>query len=111
MMSRYNLSDNRGKTMTTLAPTTEIEKTTLPLFSLSDTPKTYRQVLRLGNITMLMGLLFTVITILICYVFDEYFPMAVQVLSHIVMLIAATAIKIGYIMRCIGRHGLGAKEL
>ncbi|GLS24295.1 hypothetical protein GCM10007877_00060 [Marinibactrum halimedae] len=68
----------------------------------------FRKVLSGGNWIMLVSLLITVFTVTVTYLFPEYFPnLAIQVVSHIVTLLAVTMIKIGYLLRCIGRHGLG----
>lgn len=71
----------------------------------------YKIMLRLGNCMMLMSVVATLITIMIAYILFSHFSIGAQVTAHIVMLLAVTGIKIGYILRCIGRHGLGAKVL
>ena len=83
----------------------------LSLLSFDGSIDAYKHILFLGNWVMLLGLVITIVTVMICYVYDEYFSFTIQTLSHIAMLLAVTSIKIGYIMRCIGRQGLGVKVL
>lgn len=60
-----------------------------------------------GNWLMIIGLLGTFLTIEVCYVFDDYFSLGVQIAGHISMLLFAVAVKFGYIMRCISMKGFG----
>lgn len=71
----------------------------------------YKRILRLGNSMMLISAVATLTTIMIAYILFSHFSIGTQVTAHIVMLLAVTGIKIGYILRCIGRQGLGAKIL
>ena len=60
-----------------------------------------------GNWLMLLGLAGTVLSIEVCYVFDDQFSLMTQVAAHISILLFATSIKFGYIMRCIALKGFG----
>lgn len=71
----------------------------------------YKQVLGLGNRVMLVSLIVVFTTIVICYTHYEYFSMLAQVIGHISMILAVTAIKIGYLMRCVGLQQLDASRL
>ncbi len=67
----------------------------------------YQWVLNKGNQMMVSALVTLMLSVVVCYTHYENFPLSLQVIGHIAIIIAVTAIKIGYLMRCIGRHGLG----
>ena len=69
----------------------------------------FQWLLLAGNWLMVLGLAGTVSSIEICYVFADHFSLMTQVMAHISMLLAATLIKFGYIMRCIALKGFGEK--
>jgi hypothetical protein len=48
---------------------------------------------------------------MISYLCPQYFTMETQISAHIATLLFATAAKIGYIMRCVARAGLGQMYL
>jgi len=60
-----------------------------------------------ANWFMLLGLAGTLLSVEICYVFAEHFSFMTQVVAHISILLFATLIKFGYIMRCIALKGFG----
>lgn len=60
-----------------------------------------------GNWLMLLGVIGTILSIEVCYVFDDYFSLMTQVMGHILMLLFAVSIKFGYIMRCVALKGFG----
>ncbi len=71
----------------------------------------YTRITLWGNYTMMIACMLLIITIIACYGYYDHLTINQQISGHILMLIAATAIKFGYIARCIGRQGLGIKQL
>ena len=72
----------------------------------------YHSVLKTGNWLMLVSAIVMAVAIVVCYTHVEYFPsMYVQVIGHMSIILFAGLLKIGYVMRCIGRHGLGERHL
>ncbi len=67
----------------------------------------YQWVLNKGNQMMAVALVTLLVSIVVSYTHYESFSFSVQMVGHIAIIIAVTAIKIGYLLRCIGRHGLG----
>lgn len=65
--------------------------------------------IRLGNTLMISALIFMTISILISYVYTEYFSLSIQITTHISTIITAGIVKLGYVIRCVGAHGLGHK--
>lgn len=63
----------------------------------------------IGNYLMIFALITMVSSILISFVFDGYFSLISQIVAHIGTIIAAGVIKVGYVIRCVGAHGLGYK--
>lgn len=79
--------------------------------SLTTDSKRFTLVLHSGNAAMLIAVLGMLLSIFVGYAHAEQFSLWTQVASHITLILCATAIKIGYVMRCIGLHGLGATQL
>ncbi|MBW8183196.1 hypothetical protein [Shewanella nanhaiensis] len=73
--------------------------------------RNFSRVLLSGNGAMFIAMLGIITCIIIGYTHDEYFSLWTQVASHIALILFATVVKIGYVMRCIGLHGLGATQL
>jgi hypothetical protein len=71
----------------------------------------YCRLLNIANQIMIVSLMILALSILACYVYDGYLSIGTQLGGHIAMIIAITSIKLAYIARCIGRHGLGKKHL
>ena len=71
----------------------------------------YQRVLSLGNGSMLTALIVILLSVFVGYIADELFSISVQVVSHIALIVFATLLKIGYVLRLIGRKGLGASVL
>jgi len=46
---------------------------------------------------------------LISFPFEQYFTIGSQIVAHISTIIFAAVIKIGYVVRCVGVHGLGSR--
>jgi len=47
--------------------------------------------------------------ILISFIFEQHFSLAIQIAAHISTIIFAGVVKLGYVIRCVGAHGLGHK--
>lgn len=73
--------------------------------------RNFSLVLLSGNSIMSISMIGIIICIVIGYTHDEYFSLWTQVASHVALIFLATAVKIGYVMRCIGLHGLGSIQL
>lgn len=71
----------------------------------------YQDVLMLGNYTMLLSAAVILLAIFVGYICDQYFSMPIQIVGHVALILFATLLKIGYVMRLIGRKGLGARVL
>ncbi|WP_426358049.1 hypothetical protein ACPUVO_16640 [Pseudocolwellia sp. HL-MZ19] len=69
----------------------------------------YALCITLGNYFMVVSLSAMTMSILVSYVFTEYFSLGIQITAHISTIITAGIAKIGYVIRCIGAHGLGHK--
>ena len=64
-----------------------------------------------GNSTMLIAIIGLLLCILVGYSYADSFSLWAQVASHIGLILFATAVKIGYVMRCIGLDGMGHLQL
>lgn len=69
----------------------------------------FQQCLKIGNALIIAALLLVTASVLISFVFDEYFSLVFQISAHIGTIIFAGVAKIGYVIRCVGAHGLGHK--
>ena len=67
-------------------------------------------VTKVGNITMLLAVMLSIPCIVVAYTHSHVFSiLSVQIVSHISLILFATAFKIGYIMRCAGLKAAGKK--
>ncbi len=71
----------------------------------------YHKIIKAGNLTMLVAGMVLLMAIAASYLYHEHLTLNTQLTGHIVIIVASTAIKLAYIARCIGRHGLGEKQL
>ncbi|WP_105258478.1 hypothetical protein [Pseudoalteromonas sp. T1lg88] len=60
-----------------------------------------------GNWAMVLSFITTVLCLLMTYKFNHYFSIPAQVSAHIATIVFAAMFKIGYVIRCVGLHGLG----
>lgn len=67
----------------------------------------YSKLLIGANIALALSALVMIITILFSYPFAEFLSMHLQIVAHITTIIAATVLKISYVLRCISLNGLG----
>jgi len=70
----------------------------------------FRRCVRIGNIMMIISLLVCAISILTTFKYDNLFSIQVQIFAHISTIIFAGLFKLGYVIRCVGQHGLGKQE-
>ncbi|NMP17593.1 hypothetical protein [Thalassotalea sp. Y01] len=78
-------------------------------FSFTANQANYQNCIIGGNWLMLVSLLITLACLFISYGVDQYFSIASQVAAHISTVLFAGLFKIGYVIRCVGVHGLGYK--
>ncbi|MEC8325098.1 MAG: hypothetical protein VX100_03130 [Pseudomonadota bacterium] len=64
---------------------------------------------QVGNWLMLVPVSLFISCLLISYPFAEYFSMPQQIAAHIGTMVFPALFKIGYVVRCIGQHGLGLR--
>ncbi|MFH6955234.1 hypothetical protein ACHSBP_19215 [Pseudoalteromonas sp. XMcav1-K] len=64
---------------------------------------------QIGNWLMLVPVSLFISCLMISYSFAEYFSMAQQIAAHIGTMVFPALFKIGYVVRCIGQHGLGLR--
>ncbi|PAJ73732.1 hypothetical protein CJF42_14290 [Pseudoalteromonas sp. NBT06-2] len=62
-----------------------------------------------GNWLMLISLCITLLCLTMTFGFDHLVNMYIQVAGHIFTIVFAGIFKVGYVIRCIGVHGLGYK--
>ncbi|WP_394205231.1 hypothetical protein [Shewanella waksmanii] len=83
----------------------------LPLASATAQQHFFHKVVFGGNLTMAVAISGLLLCILSGYTFANHFSLMTQVFSHIALILFATAIKVGYVIRCIGLDGLGYRQL
>ena len=59
---------------------------------------------------MLLSLFIVITSVFITFVIDDHFTISAQVSAHIVTIIFAGLLKIGYVLRCIALHGFGQRN-
>ena len=64
---------------------------------------------QVGNWLMLVPVSLFMSCLLISYPFAEYFSMTQQIAAHIGTMVFPALFKVGYVVRCIGQHGLGLR--
>ncbi|MCF6459362.1 hypothetical protein [Pseudoalteromonas sp. MMG024] len=64
---------------------------------------------QVGNWLMLVPVSLFMGCLLISYPFAEYFSIGQQIAAHIGTMVFPALFKIGYVIRCIGQHGLGLR--
>ena len=66
----------------------------------------FQRLLVISHWSMILGLVFMVASVMVGYVFEEYFSLPTQVVAHISTLLFATLIKLGYVARLVAIHEL-----
>jgi hypothetical protein len=66
----------------------------------------YQKCLKIGHCLMISALLMGMLCITVSFIIDSRFSLGVQILAHLGALLFAGLLKIGYVIRCIGAHGL-----
>lgn len=62
-----------------------------------------------GNWLMILSLTITLFCITMSFGFNELISLPFQIASHIFTIVFAAFFKLGYVIRCVGVHGLGYK--
>lgn len=60
-----------------------------------------------GNWTMMVSLAIVVSSLMMTFQFDHYFSIPLQIAGHLATIVFAGLFKVGYVVRCVGVHGLG----
>ena len=60
-----------------------------------------------ANAVLGLSVICIVVSILISYLYAEYFSMQVQISAHISTIVVAAILKVSYVLRCVAQHGLG----
>jgi phosphoglycerol transferase MdoB-like AlkP superfamily enzyme len=82
----------------------------MPSETMSDNHQFYAWVTKgLGDAMLALSVVGLVISILIAYPYYEFFSMGAQLSAHLGVLLFATVLKIGYVMRLIGHYELDLK--
>ena len=76
---------------------------------LDDNQLNFQKCIFIGNWSMVLSLIVVCTCLLITYGFEQDFTIKSQIVGHISTIIFAALLKIGYVIRCIGVHGLGGK--
>jgi len=76
---------------------------------LNDSQLNFQKCILTGNWLMIISLLIVSTSVLISFPFEQYFTIGSQIVAHISTIIFAAVIKIGYVVRCVGVHGLGSR--
>lgn len=67
----------------------------------------FELLLKSANWALLIFFIIFVASIFLAYVIHPILPMAIQMFSHLLLLLSAFAIKIAYVVRCIAQYQLG----
>lgn len=69
----------------------------------------YQKCITGGNYLMLLSLFVVIVCLILSFGYETSLNMAIIIAAHILTIVFAGAFKIGYVIRCIGVHGLGYK--
>ena len=70
---------------------------------------TLHKCILVGNWLMIISALITASCITLNFGFEQSTTLSIQIAGHIATIVFAAIFKIGYVVRCIGAHGLGHK--
>lgn len=71
----------------------------------------YQKCIITGNWLMLISVVIMSVCILLTYVIDQHISIPIQVAAHMGTIVLAGTLKVGYVIRCVGVHGLGYKVI
>ncbi len=94
---------------TIMSQTTMSQTTLMPTVALSPQVN-FRRCVHLGNVLMLISFIVCAISILATFKYDNLISIQVQIIAHICTIIFAGLFKLGYVIRCVGQHGLGKQN-
>jgi len=69
--------------------------------------RNYQWCIILGNWSMIIALIITLSCLFISFGIENQFSIAGQIAAHISTIVFAGIFKLGYVIRCVGVHGLG----
>jgi len=69
----------------------------------------FKKCIQVGNYLIIIAFMTMISCILVTFVFESNFSLMIQIVAHISTIITAAIVKVGYVIRCIGAHGLGHK--
>ena len=75
-----------------------------------DNALNFQKCLVIGNYMMLVSLLIVTGCIILTFAIDEHVVISIQILAHILTIIFAGFLKIGYVLRCVALHAFGKKD-
>ncbi|NMR27409.1 hypothetical protein HH219_18025 [Pseudoalteromonas sp. NEC-BIFX-2020_015] len=67
----------------------------------------YTRLLTGANVALGVSTVFMLVTVLLSYPYAHYLPMTLQIVAHISTILAATVLKVSYVLRCVALNGLG----
>ncbi|GEB70556.1 hypothetical protein PC2016_0142 [Pseudoalteromonas carrageenovora] len=67
----------------------------------------FESLLFTANAVLGLSVICIVVSILISYLYAEYFSMQVQISAHMSTIVVAAILKVSYVLRCVAQHGLG----
>ncbi len=67
----------------------------------------FESLLFTANAVLGLSVICIVVSILISYLYAEYFSMQVQISAHMSTIVVAAILKVSYVLRCVAHHGLG----
>mgnify|MGYP000583493886 CR=1 FL=1 len=92
-----------------MSQTTMSQTTVIPTISPTHHVNFLRCV-HLGNVLMLISFIVCAISILATFKYDNLVSIQLQIVAHICTIIFAGLFKLGYVIRCVGQHGLGKQS-
>lgn len=69
----------------------------------------FRRYVTIGNYFIVIALIAMACCIAMSFFFEQHFSLFSQVAAHIGTIVFAGVGKVGYVIRCVGAHGLGYK--
>lgn len=70
---------------------------------------TYQSCVVIGNRVMFIAFLIMCSSLILTFGYEHYFNIFSLVVGHILTIVSAGFLKLGYVIRCVGAHGLGHK--
>ena len=71
--------------------------------------KNFQLCILFGNWILIIAGVLTAFCLTMNFALDQYISLYIQIAGHIGTILFASLFKIGYVLRCVGVHGLGYK--